>query len=63
MLYHLLIAGFGIVLLMGVWIGIQRLARRGGGSDCDGLEHRSCGCCQPDRAANCSMRGIESGPE
>jgi hypothetical protein len=62
MLYHLLIAGSGIVLLMGLWIGVQRLARRDGG-DCDGPEHHSCGCCQPDRAANCSMRGIETGDE
>jgi hypothetical protein len=56
MLYHLLIAGVGIVALMAVWLGVQWLGRRQSGDDCDGPEAMTCGACASERANQCNMR-------
>jgi hypothetical protein len=63
MLYHLLIAGVGIVALMAVWLGVQWLGRRQSGGDCDGPELAACGGCAPERANHCNTRLIESDTE
>ncbi len=46
MFYHLLIAVIGVVGLIGIWVGVQTLVRRGSpemGHDTDVLACRSCG--------------------
>jgi len=63
MLYHLLIAGVGVVGLLALWLGVQSLARRHGSGVCDGPEHTACRACAPDRADSCSMRLNESNME
>ena len=62
-MYHLLIAGLGVVGLLAVWLGVQSLARRQGAGDCDGPEALACDSCAPDRAGTCGMRSINSDTE
>ena len=67
MMYHLLIAGVGVVGLLALWLGVQSLARRHGhghgAGDCEGPEHMACNACAPDRAGTCGMRSINSDTE
>ena len=56
MLYQLLIAVAVVVGLLGLWIGVQTLARRQSGADCDGTDMGMCGCCAHERASRCSMK-------
>jgi hypothetical protein len=62
-MYHLLIAGLGVVGLMAVWLGVQFLARRQGTGRCDGPEPMTCSSCAPERAGNCGMRLVDSDTE
>ncbi|UCG52223.1 MAG: hypothetical protein JSW58_01315 [Candidatus Latescibacterota bacterium] len=54
MLYHLLVAVIGVVGLVGVWLGVQALARRGGpefGPESDVLACKTCHT--PDACDHC----------
>jgi hypothetical protein len=62
LLYHLFAAGVGIIALLGLWLGVQALARRQTG-ECDGPDRVACDACAPERAGHCSMRLIESDTE
>ena len=63
MLYHLLLAGVGILGLMAVWRGVQSLARRQSGESCDGPDNMACGSCAPERANHCHIRPVETDVE
>ncbi len=62
-MYHLLISAAVVVGLLGLWIGVQALARRQRGDDCDGTDMGMCGCCAHERASRCSMKLAEPDAE
>jgi hypothetical protein len=54
--YHLLIAAGGVVGLLAIWLGVQSLARRHAGDECEGPERTRCDACPSERAGSCGMR-------
>jgi hypothetical protein len=56
MLHQMLISAVAVAGLFGLWLGVQALARRQSGGDCDGADIGMCGCCAHDRASRCSAK-------
>ena len=63
MFYQLLISVAVVAGLSVLWIGIQALARRHSGVDCESPDVGMCGGCAHDRAAHCSTRPADPGKE
>lgn len=59
MVYHVLMAVVGVVVLAGAWVAVQSLVRRGSPELAEDADVLTCHVCGADGTCHCGLRNAE----